>query len=261
MPYAAVDGLRMYYQEHGVPDGPPLVLLHNYTGTGATTWVAQIPAFGARYRLVVPDLRGHGRTVNPAGAAEMNQRRFARDVAALCRAVGLERALFCGASTGAKLLLTLALDEPDLVRALVLCGSTYYWSDDVRARVRAQTQTPETFLARLSPEAQASFRARHAAQGPEHWRTVVMSWFALAGHAHADDFPEQEALRRITAPTLLVHGDRDQFFPVEVPLAMYRLLPDAELCVLPDAHHLPNMERCSEWFNTIVLDFLARRAA
>jgi pimeloyl-ACP methyl ester carboxylesterase len=132
--------------------------------------VEQIPAFGARYRLVVPDLRGHGRTVNPAGPAALNQRHFARDVAALCRAVGLERALFCGASTGAKLLLTLALDEPDLVRALVLCGSTYYWSDDLRAWLRAQT--PETLDARRSPEAQARFRARHAPQGPEHWRTV-----------------------------------------------------------------------------------------
>src|SRR5437762_2008029 len=121
MPHAAINDIQMYYEEHGPPDGPPLVLLHNYTGTGATTWVAQ---------------------------------------------------------------------------------------------------TPETFLARQSPEAQASFRARHAAQGPEHWRTVVMSWFALADHAHADDFPEQEALRRIIAPTLLVHGDRDQFFPVEVSLAM-----------------------------------------
>jgi pimeloyl-ACP methyl ester carboxylesterase len=88
-----------------------------------------------------------------------------------------------------------------------------------------------------------------------------MSWLALADHAHADDFPEQEALRRITAPTLLVHGDRDQFFPVEVPLAMYRLLPDAELCVLPQATHLTFLGRCPEWFNTIVLDFLARRAA
>src|SRR5262245_14694017 len=110
MPYAAVNDIQLYYEEHGPPDGPPLVLLHNHTGTGATTWVAQIPAFGARYRLVVPDLREHGRTVNPAGAAAMNLRQFARDVAALCRAVGLERALFCGASTGAWLLLTLALD-------------------------------------------------------------------------------------------------------------------------------------------------------
>jgi pimeloyl-ACP methyl ester carboxylesterase len=259
MPYATVGDLTMYYEEHGVPEGPPLVLLHNFTGTGATTWAAQLPALGARYRLVVPDLREHGGTANPGGQAAMNHRQFARDVAALCRAVGLERALFCGASTGAWLLLTLALDEPDLVRALVLCGSTYYWSDDRRARLRAQT--PETFLAGLSPEAQASLRARHAAQGPEHWRTVVMSGFALADHAHADDFPEQAALRRITAPTLLVHGDRDPYFPVEVPLAMYRLLPDAALCVLPQAEHHPNRGRCAEWFNTIVLDFLARRAA
>jgi pimeloyl-ACP methyl ester carboxylesterase len=72
--------------------------------------------------------------------------------------------------------------------------------------------------------------------------------------------PEPEALRRIQAPTLILHGDRDWLFPVEVPLALYRLLPDAELCVLPQTGHGVHAER-PEWFQAIVVDFLARRAA
>jgi pimeloyl-ACP methyl ester carboxylesterase len=255
MPYATVDDLTMYYEEHGVPDGPPLVLLHNFTGTGATTWAAQLPALGARYRLVVPDWREHGRTANPGGPVAMNHRRFARDVIGLCRALGLERAVFCGTSSGATQLLTLALEAPELVRALVLSACTHYWSADNRAWQR--TQTPEAVF---PPAQNRALQERHAAQGPDHWRTVVASWLALADHAHAEDWPEPDDLRRIRAPTLIVHGDRDRFFPVAVPVELYGLLPDAELCVLPQTGHGVPGQR-PEWFNAIVLDFLARCAA
>ncbi len=256
MPYATVDDLTMYYEEHGPPGGPPLVLLHEFDECGATTWAAQLPAFGARYRLVVPDGRGRGRTGNPAAPAAMTHRRFARDTAALCRALGLERARFCGASSGAVQLLTLALEAPDLVGALVLCSCAHELPDWMRAWLRRQT--PEAFLARSSPERQAQLRREHTALGPDHWRAVLAAFFAWGDRARAEDFPAQEDLRRIQAPTLLVHGDRDFFFPVELPLALYRLLPDAELCVLPQTGH--SVERARpDWFNATVLDFLARR--
>ncbi|HUG15672.1 MAG TPA: alpha/beta hydrolase, partial [Thermomicrobiales bacterium] len=105
MPYATVNGLTMYYEEHGLPSGPPLVLLHGFTGTSAS-WAPQLQVFGAHYRLVAPDMRLHGRTNNPAGLAAMNHRQFARDVIALCQALGIERASFCGESSGAMQLLT-----------------------------------------------------------------------------------------------------------------------------------------------------------
>src|SRR5262245_54866554 len=108
MPYAAVNDLTMYFQDGGLPGGPPLVLLHGFRAA-ADMWVNQLSDFGARYRLIIPELRGHGRTNNPGGLAAMNHRQFARDVAALCRALGLEQAVFCGESTGAMLQLTLGL--------------------------------------------------------------------------------------------------------------------------------------------------------
>jgi pimeloyl-ACP methyl ester carboxylesterase len=152
-------------------------------------------------------------------------------------------------------LLALALEAPDLARAFVYCAGAHYFSDEVRAWLRAQT--PESVVA---PERRPAMRARHTALGSEHWRTVVAAWLALADHGHAEDFPEPGNLHRIRAPTLVVHGDRDRYFPVEVPVELYRLLPDAELCLLPRTGHGVQRER-PEWFNAIVLDFLARRAA
>ena len=70
MPYARADDLEMYYEEHGLPNATPMVLLHGFTATGASTWVQQREAFGKSYRLIVPDWRGHGRTANPSGGVQ-----------------------------------------------------------------------------------------------------------------------------------------------------------------------------------------------
>lgn len=251
MPYCTLAGLHMYYEEYGNPAGFPLLLLHGFTGT-STFWTNQLEAFGTQYRLIVPDLRGHGRTNNPAGSAAMNHRQFARDIIALCHVLHLQQALFCGESSGAMLLLTLALLEPTLARTCILAGGTYYYADQLRTWLRQQT--PES----MDPtgERVQVLQAVHVALGPDHWRTVVMDFIALADHAHADDFPEAEELRMIQMPVLIVHGDRDHFFPVEVAAELYRLLPNAELCILPRTGHTPPAEHPA-WFNAIVLDYLA----
>ena len=89
MAYIMIGDMRMYYKEYGIPEGPPLLLLHGFLQTGAF-WVNQLDDFGTHYRLLVPDLRGHGRTDNPDGIAAMNIRQFARDIIALCHALGVE---------------------------------------------------------------------------------------------------------------------------------------------------------------------------
>ncbi|MDQ3328909.1 MAG: alpha/beta hydrolase, partial [Chloroflexota bacterium] len=239
----------------GIPDRPPLVLLHGFTQIGAL-WTNQLAIFGDRYRLVVPDLRGHGRTDNPGGLATMNHRQFARDIVALCGALGIERAAFCGESTGAMLLLTLALEAPDLAAACILAGVTYYLRDEQRSHWSQQTP-PDT----IDEDWVRSMQAEHTALGPDHWRSLIEASIAIyAEHSHTDDFPEEGGLRAITAPVLIVNGDRDELFPVEIPTRLYRLLPDAELCVLPQTGHVPPEER-PDWFNAIALDFLARRYA
>jgi pimeloyl-ACP methyl ester carboxylesterase len=253
MPHAAIADLTMYYEEHGCPDGTPLVLLHGFGLTG-TMWRPQLEALGSRYRLLVPDWRGHGHTANPGGLAAMNHRQFARDVIAFCHALGVERAAFCGESSGAMLLLTLGLEAPDLAAALVLAGCAHYYDAELRAWWA--TQTPDTLMA-TSPDPEG-LRARHATLGPDGWRGVLAAWLALGSHAHAEDFPEAEELRALATPTLIIHGDRDRRFPVAVPTALYDLLPDAELCILPQTGHVPPVER-PDWFNAIVLNFLDRR--
>ena len=158
MAYLTIGGKRLYYEEAGIPDGPPLVLLHGFNGSGAF-WIGQLAAFGARYRLLIPDWRGHGRTDNPGGRAAMNHRQFARDIIALCRTLGLGRAAFCGESSGAMLLLTLALEAPALARACILAGATYFYGDDLRTWW--SQQTPDTVVS--TAEQVQALQATHTA--------------------------------------------------------------------------------------------------
>ncbi len=250
MAYLMIDGMQMYYAEHGTSNGPPLVLLHGFTQNG-DFWVNQLTAFGAHYRLIVPDVRGHGRTDNPGSLAAINNRQFARDIIALCRALGIERAAFCGESTGAIMLLSLALYAPDLAAACIHVGGSHYFGETIRAQLRQET--PDT----IDEEWRARLQPRHTALGTDHWRSIVEGHSALGSHAHAEDFPEVEEIREIRAPVLIVHGDRD-FLPVEEPTELYHLIPDAELCVLPNTGHNPPVEH-PDWFNAIALDFLTRR--
>jgi pimeloyl-ACP methyl ester carboxylesterase len=251
MPHVTLNDLTMYYEEHGLADAPPLVLLHWFLGTGHF-WEPQLPVFGERCRLIVPDLRGHGRSNNPGGLATMTYHQFARDIIALCRTLGIEHARFVGASAGAMLQLWLAVEAPTLPRSLVLSGGTYYYSDAVRAGMR--NLTPERVISAEGP----ALMAQHTALGPEHGHILSEALIALADHEHLTDFPDPQRLRGLAMPVLIVHGDRDDFFPVTVPTELYRLLPHAELCILPHTGHGPSVER-PEWFNPIVLDFLARR--
>jgi len=251
MPWADLNGLTLYYEEHGQPEAPPLLLLHPFLATNAY-WSPHLAAFGARYRLIVPDLRGHGRTDCPGGLASMNHHQFARDIIALCEHLGISHTIFCGESSGAMLLLWLALDAPHLVRALVVTGATYFYGDELRAWWRRQT--PESVVRGQDTDD----LARHRALGSQHWRFTAEAFIALGTHTHTDDFPEESLLGAIDAPVLIVHGDRDFFFPVSVPAGLYALLPDAELCILPATGHMPPTER-PEWFNAAVFDFLSRR--
>ncbi len=161
----------------------------------------------------------------------MTLTQFARDVIALCRALQIERAAFCGQSAGSMLQLTLALVAPRLVAASVLCSGSYFLSEEVRDSWRKLT--PELLAEGDDPANIEAYRASHVVE-PDQWRKVQLAWLAMGDHAHADDFPDPNDLSQITAPTLIITGDRDEYFPVDVGLHLYRTLPSTELCVLPN---------------------------
>jgi pimeloyl-ACP methyl ester carboxylesterase len=239
--------IRMHYQVYGRFDGEPLVLLHAFTATGAM-YDPLLDVLGERYRLYVPDLRGHGRTTNPQG--EIRHEELARDAAAFAAALGLDRAHFCGLSSGGMLLTFLALEQPQLVHSLTYAAATYTFDERVKTLARK-------FAGAASDDWIASLDAQHGAvHGASYARTMIELWAEAVQRPGELPFSPGD-LSGIQCPALVIHGDRDVFFPVEVPLAMYQALPNAELCILPRCGHTVSFDR-PEMFTTALLQFLAR---
>jgi pimeloyl-ACP methyl ester carboxylesterase len=119
-----INGMEMYYEIRGA--GEPLVLLHGGTGAGVN-WDLLFKNAPAGYRLVVPDLRGHGRSTNPSATFTFRQSAF--DVFAMLDHLGIERFKAIGVSLGAKTLLHMATQQPTRVAAMVLVSATPYFPD------------------------------------------------------------------------------------------------------------------------------------
>lgn len=221
-----VNGIEMYYESSG--KGPPLVLLHGFNNSGAT-WAGMVPEFARAYQVIVPDLRGHGRSTNPT--KQFTHRQSALDVFALLDALGITRFKAMGISSGGMTLIHMATHQPSRVDAMVLIGTTIYFPEQARAIMRAAT------IESLTPDVFERRRQIHK-RGDEQIRELQQQF-----HGFKDSYDDMNFTRpylsTVSARTLIVHGDRDQFFPVEIPLEMYRSIPNALLWIIPQGGHVP----------------------
>lgn len=252
----SVNGMDMYYEVTG--EGPPLLLLHNFFGTSQAWGQPFKAALAQTYQLVIPDLRGHGRSTNPANT--FTHRQVAQDLFAFLEHLQIERYRAIGVSTGAMALLHMVTQQPARIEALVLIAGTHSFPETCRTLQRETT--PES----TSPERWQRLRQRH----PQGDGQILALFQHFQGMAERDDdqtFTPTD-LATIAAPTLIIHGDRDQFFPVSIPVEVYRAIPRAYLWIVPNAFHLDAVggytdtlvqERTplfKQYFTQLVVDFL-----
>ncbi|TKD12402.1 alpha/beta fold hydrolase [Polyangium fumosum] len=216
--------IEMHVDIHG--EGDPLVLLHGFTGCGR-----DFRHFGETlhegFRAIVPDLPGHGRSGNPRGTFLF--RDVARDMYSLLDELGIDRFRALGISGGANVLLHMATQQPSRVEAMVIAAAAPYFPEQARALMRQMT------VEGRSEEDWRDMRERHARGDAQ----IVALWEQGRAFAarHDDMSFTPPHLATITARTLIVYGDRDPLYPVELAVEMYRAIPDAKLWVLPGAGH------------------------
>jgi len=255
--YVQANGLKMYYEEYG--NGEPLVLIHASLATGAGNWKAYVPYLSPHFRIIMPDLRGHGRTNNPKG--EIRLPTLTDDLIAFIKELNLEKPFLCGWSGGGDIALDVGIRYPNSVRAMVVGGVTHRVSEEYLNTMRAMgAEAPgkvnfEQFEKSM-PQFVELLRIAHS-QSPEHWKTLLTQ---ISYEILEPTLPSHDDLKKITAPTLIIWGDRDQYLPVEDAIELYRLLPNAELAVLPNADHSISRTRVEQFAN-YARDFLLRHIA
>lgn len=223
---APVNDLEMYYVIRG--EGEPLVLLHGGGGVGAN-WDLFFKVAPEGFRLITPDLRGHGRTTNPS--MKFTFRQSALDVFALLDQLGVERFNAIGMSMGAKTLLHMATQQPDRIESMILVSATPYFPQEARAIMRDVTPDNRT-------DAEWQQMRQWHTHGDEQIREI---WKQSNGFKDSYDDMNftPPYLSTITARTLIVHGDRDPLYPVNLAVEMYSAIPRSYLWIIPNAGHGP----------------------
>ncbi len=254
--------MKLSYGDEGT--GPAVVLLHGFP-LDRTMWDAQVRALSPGYRVIAPDLRGHGRSPAPDGAYTMDQ--MAEDVVELLDGLEIQGPVVLGGlSMGGYVSLALALNHPERVRALVLTDTRALADSPEAAAAREQTARAvlkagglddviEGMVARLF--ARSTFHDRPALVPPIQdvmERTSPMGVAgALRGMALRPD--RRPRLKEITCPTLVVVGDCDVISPLDEMKALADAMPGARFQVIRGAGHLSPYES-PDAFNSALLEFL-----
>lgn len=245
-----LNGIDIYYETEG--SGEPLLLLHGGTGCHGNWDHAGRDRFAREYSLILPDARGHGRTTNPQKT--ITHRQCALDTLALLDHLGIGECRAIGLSMGGNILLHVATLQPERVRAMVLVSATLRFPEQARAIMREVPGAGEQ-----PPEAWEAMRRFHKLGDDQI--VALWDWTRELQHSYDDMNFMPADLAGIKASTLIVCGDRDPLYPIEMAIEMYRAISRSALWVVPDAGHGPVFFDAAGQFAETAMAFLRRPAA
>lgn len=203
MGYFAYQGKKIYYEETGA--GEPLLLLHGNTLSGRM-FGPIVPYFAARYRVIVPDFLGCGRSDRLEQWPADLWYDWGRQAAALCREKGLEKVLVIGSSGGALAALNLALEAPELVRAVI--------ADSFEGLRADGTLTEQICMGRTAAKQMEGFRAMMQSLHGEDWEQVVdADTDAVIRHAASIGSFLHSPISELRTRLLLTGSAEDEMFP------------------------------------------------
>ena len=239
-----LNGIELYFELHGTAE--PVLLLHGFSGS-SQDWAAVASDWSRDFQLIVPDLRGHGRS--SVLATPFRHADASADILGLLDHLNVNTCKGLGVSGGGNVLLHMATRQPKRVEAMVLVSATPYFPAQARTIMRQ-------YRDRLPPEQWEVLRRRHPA-GDTQIESLLASTTAFADSYDDMNFTPPY-LSTIQARTLIVQGDRDPLYPVELSVEMAKAIPRSSLWIVPDAGHGPVLgARWPEFLKTAA-EFLRR---
>lgn len=221
--YAPVNGLKMYYEIEGT--GDPLVFIPPAFGFAG---LKSFPSLIQNHSVITVDLQGHGRTADiPERPLSIEQ--YARDVAGLLKYLGISKADFFGESYGGNTAAMIAVRYPELVGRVVTYSATFGPPQNALNPETTRFDHPPTADSHNIQFQRENYKK--VAPDPNYWPKI----FEKVGSIQWEGFSDEE-LASIKAPILIINGDHD-FVRVEHAVETVKLIPNAELAVIPDASH------------------------
>ena len=238
-----VNGIEMHWDSHG--EGDPLLWLHGGMGFGAD-WRHLFDEPPPGFRLIAPDLRGHG--ASTGGSDSFSFRQCALDVCELLARLEIPRAKVIGLSGGGIVALHMATIAPASVHSMIVISAPPYFPDQARAVMRQYSE------AMIGDAEMVRMRRRHT-RGDAQIRDLIAMTRGFADR-HDDVCFTPPLLATIAARTLVVFGDRDPLYPLSLGVDLHRAIPNAHLWVVPNGGHGPVFGPLAPAFRTTALSFL-----
>lgn len=221
--YAAIGGLKMYYEIQG--SGTPLVLIHGGGSTIQSNWGRILPALTKTHQVIAVELQAHGHTADIDRSLSFEQ--DADDVAALLQQLRIKKADVIGFSNGGTTSLQIAIRHPELVNKLVLIATLYN-------RNGVPAGFFEGFEHATLSTMPSPLQTAYLAANPDPGGLQAMFERDVARMKAFKDIPDAE-IKGIQAPALVINGDKEVIL-AEHALALFRMLPHAQLAILPGEH-------------------------
>ncbi len=257
---ASLNNISINYEIEG-PANAPVVAFSHSLSANLKLWELQLSELRDSYRVLRFDTRGHGNSSAPSGSYTMQM--LCEDAVSLLDHLGIEKTHFVGISMGGMIGQVLAVTHPERVDKLVLCDTTSRvppeagpdWEDRIRkaeaeGMAALAQQTLERWLSEEYRQAQPEMT--------ERIRDMIVHT-PVPGYVGCcraiSSFDVAKKLPKVTAPTLIIVGERDESTSVSVAEDIKRRIKGAELVVMPKALHLTNIETNGP-FNQTLLKFL-----
>jgi len=247
MQFARLNDVTLHYQVIGAPEEKPVLVFSNSLGTDFRIWRDVIMQFVGDYAIVAYDKRGHG--LSDVGTSPYTIDDHVNDLAALLDHLKVTNAIVCGLSVGGVIAQGLALERPDLVRALILCdtGHKIGNGDLWNARITAVKEEGIASIADAILERWFSADYRRA-DNPDFAgyrnmliRTPAEGYIGTSVALRDNDYTARTPT--ISVPTLCIVGEEDGATPPALVQELANLIDGSEFALIKGAGHLPCIEQ------------------
>lgn len=256
MAYIEINGAQIYYEAFGAeaPGKAPILLIHGSTINGRTDWSMVAPLLARRWRVIVPDCRGHGLSNNPRNSYSF--REMADDNACLVHALGYERAHIIGHSNGGNVALVTLMEHPEITQSAVVQAANAYVSQDLIEK-EPPLFDPER-VARDAPGWMKEMIALHGppVHKPDYWRDLLQ--LTLKETISEPNYTPED-LKQVHRPTLVIQGEKDSVnAPAHHAQFIATHIPYSELWIPKGIGHSVHLEILFRWIEQVE-NFLDRR--